>query len=128
MPQTRVIEVTGKQAGVRVFVVHSEERQVYERSMRELTIGRARKELEALKAQVESGQLKGADKIGAAAATRLRRHHGQRYFDWELRQGNFHFFDHPTNLAREMALEGKYVIQTEERNLSRFKPWPPTRN
>jgi transposase len=118
VPQTRVVEVAGKQAGVRVFVVHSEEREVYERSMRELTMGRARKELEALKAQVESGQLKGADKIGAAAATRLRRHHGQRYFDWELRRGKFHFFEHPTNLAREMALEGKYVIQTEECNLS----------
>ena len=118
VPQTRVVEVAGKQAGVRVFVVHSEEREVYERSMRELTMERARKELEALKAQVDKGQLKGADKIGAAAATRLRRHHGQRYFAWDLRQGKFHFFDHPTNLAREMALEGKYVIQTEERNLS----------
>jgi hypothetical protein len=117
-PKTRVVEVAGKGAGVRVFVVHSEEREVYERSMRELTMERARKELQALKTQVEKGQLKGADKIGAAAATRLHRHHGQRYFAWELRQGKFHFFEHPTNLAREKALEGKYVIQTEERNLS----------
>lgn len=118
VPQTRVVEVAGKQAGVRVFVVHSEEREVYERRMREQTMERARKELEALKAQVDKGQLKGADKIGAAAATRMRRHHGQRYFAWELRRGKFHFFDHPTNLAREKALEGKYLIQTEERNLS----------
>jgi transposase len=118
VPQTRVVEVAGRQAGVRVLVVHSEEREVYERSMREQTMERARKELEALKAQVDKGQLKGADKIGAAAATRLRRHHGQRYFGWELRGGKFHFFEHPTNLAREKALEGKYVIQTEERNLS----------
>lgn len=117
-PQTRVVEVAGRQAGVRVFVVHSEEREVYERSMREMTMERARKQLECLKTQVEKGQLKGADKIGAAAATRLRRHHGHRYFAWELRQGKFHFFEHPTNLAREKALEGKYVIQTEERNLS----------
>ena len=118
VPQTRVVEVAGRQAGVRVFVVHSEEREVYERGMRELTMGRARKELEALKAQVDKGQLKGAGKIGAAAASRLRRHHGVRYFTRELRHGKFHFFDHPTNLAREMALEGKYVIQTEEQNLS----------
>jgi transposase len=118
VPQTRVVEVAGKQTGVRVFVVHSEEREVYERSLRELSMEQTRKELQALKAQVEKGQLKGADKIGAAAATRLRRHHGQRYFAWELRQGKFHFFEHPTNLAREKALEGKYVLQTEERNLS----------
>jgi len=118
VPQTRVVEVAGKQTGVRVFVVHSEEREVYERNMRELSMEQTRKELQALKVQVEKGQLKGADKIGAAAATRLRRHHGQRYFAWELRQGKFHFFEHPTNLAREKALEGKYVLQTEERHLS----------
>ncbi|HEY6541050.1 MAG TPA: transposase, partial [Ktedonobacteraceae bacterium] len=118
VPQTRVVEVAGKQAGVRVFVVHSEEREVYERSMRELSMERAHKELQAVKTQVEKGQLKGADKIGASVATRLRRHHGYRYFAWELRQGKFHFFEHPTNLAREKALEGKYVLQTEEQNLS----------
>lgn len=118
VPQTRVVEVAGKQAGVRVFVVHSEEREGYERSMRELSMERARKELEALKTQVEKGQLKGAGKIAAAAATRLRRHHGHRYFAWELRQGHFHFFEHPTNLAREKAVEGKYVLQTEEQNLT----------
>ena len=118
VPQTRVVEVAGKQAGVRVFVVHSEERELYERGMRELSMERTRKELEALQKQVEKGELKEADKIGAAAATKLRRNHGHRYFDWELRQGKFRFFDHPVNLAREKALEGKYVIQTEERNLS----------
>jgi len=118
VPKTRVVEVAGKQAGVRVFVVHSEERELYERGMRELSMERTRKELEALQKQVEKGELKEADKIGAAAATKLRRNHGHRYFDWELRQGRFRFFDHPVNLAREKALEGKYVIQTEERNLS----------
>jgi transposase len=66
---------------------------------------------------VDKGQLKGAEKISAAAVTRLR-HHGQRYFAWELRRGKLHFFNHSTNLAGEKALEGKYVVQTEERNLS----------
>lgn len=118
VPKTRVVEVPGKEAGVRVFVVHSEERELYERGLREISMERTRKELEALQRQVEKGELKEPDKIGAAAATKLRRHHGHRYFDWELRQGKFRFFDHPVNLVREKALEGKYVIQTEERNLS----------
>jgi len=117
-PKTRVVEVAGKEPGVRVLVVHSEEREVYERGMRELSMGRARKELEALEAQVAKGELKEAEKIGAAAASKLRRNHAHRYFDWELRKGRFHFFEHPVNLAREKALEGKYVIQTEERNLT----------
>lgn len=117
-PRTRVVEVAGKEPGVRVFVVHSEEREEYERSMRELSMQRARQDLEALQAQVKKGELKAPDKIGAAAATKLRRNHGHRYFDGELCKGEFRFFEHPLNLAREKALEGKYVIQTEEPKLS----------
>jgi transposase len=117
-PRTRVVEVPGKEPGVRVFVVHSDEREIYERGMRELSMSRARKDLEALQAQIDKGELKEPDKIGAAAATKLRRNHGHRYFNWELRNGKFQFFEHPVNLAREQALEGKYVIQTEERHLS----------
>jgi transposase len=67
VPQTRVREVAGQQAGVRVFVVHSEEREQYERGMRELSMERARKDLEALRVRVEKGELKQAEKIGAAA-------------------------------------------------------------
>jgi len=118
VPKTRVVEVAGKEPGVRVFVVHSEEREAYERGLREMSMERVRKDLEALQAQVEKGALQEPEKIGAAAATKLRRNHGHRYFDWELREGKFRFFEHPINLAREKALEGKYVIQTEERNLS----------
>ena len=117
-PQTRVQEVAGKEPGVRVFVVHSEEREQYERGMRELSMERVRKQLEALRLRVEKGELKEAEKIGAAAAKVLVRNHGHRYFGWELRKGQFHYFEHPVNFARETACEGKYVIQTEEPDLS----------
>ena len=79
-PRTRVQEVAGKEPGVRVFVVHSEEREQYERGLRELSMERVRKELEALRVRVEKGELKQAEKIGAAAAKVLMRHHGHRYF------------------------------------------------
>jgi len=118
VPRTRVQEVPGKEPGVRVFVVHSEEREQYERGMRELSMERARQELEALRVRVEKGELKQAEKIGAAAAKVLARHHGHRYFGWELRTGRFHYFEHPVNFSRERACEGKYVIQTEEPELS----------
>jgi transposase len=118
VPRTRVQEVPGKEPGVRVFVVHSEEREQYEREMRELSMERARKELEALRVRVEKGELKEAEKIGAAAAKVLVRNHGHRYFGWELRKGQFHYFEHPVNFPREQACEGKYVIQTEEAGLS----------
>ncbi len=116
-PRTRVQEVPGKRAGVRVFVVHSEEREKYERGLRELSMERVRKELEALQARVEKGQLKAPDRIGAAVTRILQRHHGHRYFTWELRKGKLHYREHP-NLEREKAYEGKYVIQTEEASLS----------
>jgi transposase len=118
VPRTRVQEVPGKEPGVRVFVVHSEEREQYERGLREQSMERVRKELEGLRLRVEKGELKEAEKIGAAAAKILQRHHGHRYFAWDLRQGGFHYFEHPLNFSREQACEGKYVIQTEEPDLT----------
>ncbi|MEE9618404.1 MAG: IS1634 family transposase [Anaerolineae bacterium] len=118
VPRTRVQEVAGKQQGVRVFVVQSQEREDYERAQRERSMERVREELERVRVRVQKGQLKKPEKIGAAAATALGRHHGSRYFDWELRGGEFHYFEHPVNFPREQALEGKYVIQTEEKHLS----------
>jgi transposase len=117
-PRTRVQEVAGKEPGVRVFVVHSEEREQYERGLRELSMERTRKELEALRRRVEKGELKEAEKIGAAAAKVLVRNHGHRYFGWELRKSQFHYFEHPIHFPRETACEGRYVIQTEEPDLS----------
>jgi transposase len=117
-PKTLVQEVKSDHPGVRVFVVHSEERLEYERQQRLRAMERVGSELEALQERIRKGQLKAAEKIGAAAARILSRHHGYRYFDWEYKRGRFRFFDHPVNLPREEAYEGKYVIQTEEQNLT----------
>ena len=62
--------------------------------------------------------MKAPEKIGAAASRVLSRHHGYRYYSWELKQGQFHYFEHAQNLQQEKAVEGKYLIQTEEQNLS----------
>ena len=82
-----VQEVAGDAAGVRVFVVHSEEWLAYERGMREATMGKAQLELEKLKERVRAGKLKAPEKIGAAVARILSRHHGQRYYGWKLEAG-----------------------------------------
>jgi transposase len=117
-PRTLVQEVAGEVEGVRVFVVQSEERQTYEMSQREQAMDKVREELARLASRVAAGKLKAPEKIGAAAARILSRHHGHRYFAWELKEGHFEYFEHPVNLKREKALEGKYIIQTEEKNLS----------
>jgi transposase len=118
VPKTRVQEVASDQPEVRVFVVHSDERLSYECAEREKSMQRVREELETLTQRVAAGKLKAPEKIGAAAASILARHHGNRYYDWKLEDGGFRYFEHPVNLKQEQALEGKYLIQTEEPNLS----------
>ncbi len=118
VPRTRVQEVTSEKPGVRVFVVHSDERMEYERAEREKAMHRVRQELDALERRVTTGKLKSPENIGAAAARVLARHHGVRYYDWELKDGQFRSFEHPVNLEHEQALEGTYLIQSEEPHLS----------
>lgn len=117
-PRTLVQEVDSEQDGVRIFVVHSDQRQAYERTQREKAMARVCAQLERLAERVRQGQIKAPEKIGAAAARILSRHHGHRYYDWEFKGGAFRFFEQPVFLPREKAYEGKYIIQTEERNLS----------
>ncbi|HMK86226.1 MAG TPA: IS1634 family transposase [Steroidobacteraceae bacterium] len=116
-PKTLVQEVAGEEPGVRIFIVHSEERLAYERAMRERSMQHTRVALDKLAARVAKGKLKAADKIGEAAARILARNHGHRYYDWKLQAGAFEFFEH-SNFERERAFEGKYVIQTEEPSLT----------
>ncbi len=117
-PKTRVQEVASQQAGVRVFVVHSEERQAFEQAQRVKAMHRVRARLEKLTARVATGRLKAPEKIGAAAARILAANHGHRYYDWSYEDGAFRFFEHPVHLPRELAYEGCYVIQSEEPDLS----------
>jgi transposase len=117
-PRTRVQEVETQQEGIRVFVVESDERLSYERTQREKAMSRVEQQLEALQRRVAQGRIKTPEKIGAAAQRVLARHHGYRYWDWRLQEGQFEYFEHPVNLAREKALEGKYLIQVEGCDLS----------
>jgi transposase len=117
-PRTLVQEVPSQQSGVRIFVVQSDERLGYEQAQREKAMAKVRAELERLEQRVREGRLKTPAKIGAAAARILTRNHGHRYYDWEYQDGTFRFFEHPVHLPREKAYEGKYVIQTEEPELT----------
>jgi transposase len=117
-PRTRVQEVPCDRAGVRVFVVDSDERREYEQRMREKAQARVRAALEKLRIRVEKGRLKRAEKIGAAVERVLQQHHGHRYYDWKLEDGRFRYFEHPLNLRREKKYEGKYLIQTDQTEMT----------
>ncbi len=117
-PRTRVQEVECDREGVRVFIVESDERQAYEQRMREKAMERVRTGLEKVQTRVAKGRLKKPEKIGAAVERVLQRHHGFRYYDWELKDGQLRFFEHPINLPRETKYEGKYLIQTDQINFT----------
>jgi transposase len=113
--KTLVQEVASDKSGMRVFVVHSEERWHCER---EKAKARVRVKLEAQQPRVSQGKLQAPEKIGAAAAWALARPRGTRYYDGELRDGQFHYREHPKNLPQEKTLEGKYILPSEEQSLS----------
>jgi transposase len=117
-PRTRVQEVACPRAGVRVFVVDSDESRAYETRQREKAMLRTRAGLEKVQARVSKGQLVRPEKIGSAVQRALQRHHGYRYYDWELRDAQLRFFEHPVNLPREKKYEGKYLIQTDQTGIT----------
>jgi hypothetical protein len=45
-------------------------------------------------------------------------HHGHRYYAWQLSEGRFEFVEHPVNLPREKKYEGRYLIQTDQPELT----------
>ena len=115
--RTRVQEIDSGAAGRRVFVIDSEERRGYEQAQRTKCMERTREKLEKLQQRVASGRLREASEIGAAAQRALSAHHGQRYYDWRLKEGKFEFFEDEPRLAAEKRLEGMYVIATSEQGL-----------
>ena len=117
-PRTRVQEVKCDREGVRVFVVDSDERRQYEAQQRSKVMQRAHEALEKVRLRVAKGQLKKAEKIGAAAERALQKHRGYRYWAWELKEGKVEIYEHPVNLAREKKYEGKYLIQTDQPELT----------
>jgi transposase len=68
VPQTLVQQVAAGKPGVRVFVVHSDERLEYERGEREKAMQKVQEELQALEQRVAKGKLQAPEKIGAAAS------------------------------------------------------------
>jgi transposase len=116
--RTRAQEVASGDPELRVIVIDSDERRGYEQAKREQSMERARQKREKLKERVARGDLKQSEKIGAAVERIMQRYHGDRYFEWSLKDGSLEFSESETPLGREKKIEGKYVIATSEKGLS----------
>jgi len=117
-PRTRVQEVTCDRAGVRVFVVDSDERRQYESRQREKSMRRVYEALQKVQARVANRRLVRPEKIGAAVERVLQKNHGHRYYTWSLDDGRLEISEHPVNLPREKKYEGKYLIQTDQSDIT----------
>jgi transposase len=117
-PRTRVQEVSGERRGVRCFVIDSDERREYEQRQREKTMRRAREALAKVEQRVTLGRLKDPAKIGAAVERALQRHYGYRYYAWELKEDVLKITEHPVRLAQEKKYEGKYLLQTDQAEIT----------
>jgi transposase len=117
-PRTRAQEVASGDPAFRVIVIDSEERREYEQAKREQAMERARQKLEKLKERVASGNLKQPEKIGAAVERIMQKYHGYRYFDWKLDGATLEYSETEARLGREKKIEGRYVLSTNEKDLS----------
>jgi len=116
-PRTRAQEVPSGVDGLRVIVIDSDERRIYEQTRRQQVMERARQKLVKLQERIESGKVKQPEKIGAAVERVMQRYHGYRYFEWKLDKGALVFWEHKKHYESEKRIEGKYVISTSEKDL-----------
>jgi len=115
----RVQEVCLSGRKERYFVIDSTERRCYEEAMRLRSMERAKEHLEKVAAAVKSGHLREPSKIGARANSAVSGNHGYRYYSWEVPgPGQFRFFEDSDKLAAEMLHEGKYILKTEDTELT----------
>ena len=127
-PKTLVQEVAAKQPGVRVFVVHSEERAAFEYAQRVKAMERVRARLVKLEQRVATGRLKAAAKIGAAAARILGSNHGHRYYDWSGADGVFRFFEHPSTFPASRPMKANTSSRPRSPICQRSTPCASTRS
>jgi transposase len=111
------VSLSGNKA--RYFVIDSVERSSYEQSLRQRSMERTKKQLQSIAAAVKAGRLKDPAKIGARAGRALCSNHGHRYYSWKVAgPGRFDFYADQEKLAAEMLHEGKYILKTDDRELT----------
>lgn len=115
----QVQEVRLDDKSIRYFVIDSQQRKDYEQSMRQSSMQRAKEHLQKVSEAVKAGRLKEPAKIGAAASRAVSNNHGYRYFSPEVSgPGQFSFFQDKEKLDAEIAREGKYILKTDEPDIT----------
>ena len=115
----KVQEIALDHDSTRYFVIDSSERKDYEQSMRQRSMQRAREQLQKVASAVRTARLNDPSKIGAAASRAVSSNHGYRYYCWRVPgPGQFDFFEDKDKLQAEIAREGKYILQTDNPDIT----------
>ena len=117
-PENLVQEIRLAGRRDRYFVIDSLQRKTYEQSLRRRSMERAQQALDKVGAAVKAGRLKDPAKIGARAARAAAKHHGYRYYSYEVSgSGQFRFWEDQEKMRAETLHEGKYILKTDDHDL-----------
>jgi transposase len=78
---------------------------------RESLLAATEEDLAKIAKSVESGRLKGEDKIGVRVGKVIGKHKVGKHFTWEVKDGRFSFQRNEEKIAAEAYLDGIYVIR-----------------
>jgi Transposase DDE domain len=79
---------------------------------REELLAATEADLARIKSRVESGPLRGADKIGLKAGAVLGKRKMAKHFELTIADASFSFARHEASIQKEAALDGFYVLRT----------------
>ena len=121
------VRIKRRQQGNEVYILCvSEGRQEKDRAIRETHEQRLKKDLEALKARIEKGQLNKAEKIHQAIG-RLKERYPRvaRYYriDYDCERKSLAWDENQDKKAIAAKLDGGYVLKTDRQDLTAEEIW-----
>ena len=92
---------------------HQYDRKTVASSMqREELLCATEDKLEKIRAQVQTGKLRGEDKIGVKVGKVVNQYKVAKRFELKIKDSAFSFARHADSIASEAALDGLYIIRT----------------
>ena len=96
----------------RLVACHNPQRARQRAHKREELLCATEDKLEKIRAQVQTGKLRGEDKIGVKVGKVVNQYRVAKHFERKINDSAFSFARHADSIASEAALDGLYIIRT----------------
>jgi transposase len=111
--ERNLVEITSPEyPGERLMACRNPELAKRRAHKREALLVATEAKLQLVKASVEAGRLKGADKIGVRVGKVINQHKVAKHFDVVIGEASFTFVRKQDAITAEAALDGLYIIRT----------------